>query len=160
VADEKSAEIITGRAVYADTVARLFGQAVSRLDLYSVDLNRDLYATPECITALREWLTRQPRAQVRILVHRGQTAMLRGNALVELGLKLTSYVSFRDPAPTQPLMGDMLIIDGRTLLKKPTPDSMQAELHHDPLAAKLALKEFDEYWNSGEPSQQIRNLHL
>lgn len=153
--------LIDSRSDYADAVAKLVQSAVSQIDLYSVELNRDEYATASILDHIRHWIINQPRARMRIIVHRSQAAMYRGNGLVELGLKLSSYISFREPPASMTEGGDSLVVDNRAMLRRPTPDAHVAELvENNPMMATEASKDFEVLWNNCLPSQQIRNLHF
>lgn len=141
-------------------VSQLHGLRL-KLDIFSQDLNRDIFGKDDFVDTLRKWVIQCPRAQVRIFVHRAQRSMMRGNTLIELGLNLTSYFQFREPSPQQLIeLDDMLLIDGRSAV---TWSARQPEIRlidNHPLQVIPMQVAFDECWQLGQASQQIRNLYL
>lgn len=137
------------------------GEARLRLDIFSIDLNRDIFSSEALIASLRTWAIGNPRARVRIFVLNAQRSMMRGNALIELGLNLTSYFQFREPSPQQRIeLDEMLLIDGRTSLSWSPRSPDIHVIRNSPVQVTAAQQAFNECWDFGQPSQQIRNLYL
>lgn len=155
------AEQVEGRSDYLQAVEALLSQARREVQLYSIALDPALYAGPAAIDLWRQWATVSSRSQARVLVHDAKKAVGRPNPLIHLGLQLSSRFAFRDTPPRHMPVGDMLIVDGRHLLKRAQSDSRTALLHIDaPLAARETLREFDKLWEESLPSAEIRRQTL
>ncbi len=160
--NESSTELIEGRAAYQNAVTQLIQLAKQDIALYTVRLPALDYANSDTIEALRNWLTSDPgRGDFRILVKDSRAAMSEPNALINLALRMTSYVHFRDLPKNILPVGDMLIVDGRHLLKRPQSDARTATLYLDsPLQAHEELKQFNQWWEEATPSAEIRNRNF
>lgn len=157
----EASSTIDDNAGFVKALHELFESARMQLDIYSVYFRRDEYGIEDNVDLLRQWLRSQPRARIRVMVHNGQVAMSRGHAFIEMGLRLTSFVEFRDPAQGSLPVGDMVLVDGRHLLRRPTPDAHIAEYWRDlPLRAQDSQRDFDALWTEGHASQHVRNLYL
>ena len=86
---------------------------------------------------------------------------MRGNALIELGLTLTSYFQFREPSPQQLIeLDEMVLIDARTALTWSARQPDVCLIENAPLKVAPLQVDFDDCWQQGQSSQQIRNLNL
>ena len=154
-------EVIYGRRAYAEAVESLVPDVQLRISLYSHSLDPKLYATGDTMTALRNWLTSNRRAELRILVENPRAVVARPNRLLHLGLQLSSHVSFRETPPNQGAMPDRLIIDERHLLQQSHVDSQESSLWRDgPARARDALREFNVLWEESLISQELRRQSL
>lgn len=137
------------------------GDIRQKLDIFTIDLNRELFGNRELVDILRLWIINCPRAQIRIFVKDAQRSMMRGNPLIELGLNLTSYFQFREPTPQQNIdLDEMILIDQRHAF---TWSERQPEIkfiQDQSLQLAPLQSGFDECWHRGQASQHIRNLNL
>lgn len=152
---------LAGPDNFKQSFAELLSDNRLSLDIYSPELNRELLGSEQVADSIAKWVSIQPRARVRVFVQHAQTAMYRGNPLIELGLKLSSYFEFREPAKSLPVMSDMAIIDGKMLIQA-FKDEMYRFLLWPGMCSEVAEanKRFSQYWQEGQASQQIRGLHL
>lgn len=154
-------EQIEGRQAYQEAVQQLFGLARMQIALYSGSLPADEYASSELISTLRGWVLGNQRARMRILLHAPRLAVSRPNPLLNLGLQLPSFFSFRDTPARHLPMGDMLVIDELHLLRRSQTDSRSATLKlHDALAARESLRQFDALWEESRSSSEVRRHAL
>lgn len=154
-------EHIDGRLEYREAVEQLAGLATRDIALYSPRLPAYSYASEACIDALKRWAIGNDRAQARIIVHEARYAVAEAHRLIHLGLQLSSSFSFRDAPGRMEPFGDILIIDGRHLLKRSLPESSVATLWLDqPIRARAALRDYDKLWEESTPSIEIRRQSL
>lgn len=150
-----------GIDAFQNALADALESVVATVDIYSHELNRSVFGTDAVISGFRHWIKDQPRAKVRIFIHESQTAMYRGNPLIELGLQLSSYFEFREPLKPMPMMAEMALFDQRRLVARLASDPSKVEVwegHSNALTD--ARQNFDRYWHEGRPSQSVRSLHL
>ena len=152
---------IDSREALVEAICRQIEETRYHLDIFSRDLSRDVFGDEKVVALLKTWVVGQPRARVRIFVQKSQASMFRGNALIELGLQLTSYFSFREPSPQQLCeLHETVISDNRLAVVWSSAAILNALSITQPAEVALKKEAFDACWSQGQPSRQIRNLYL
>ncbi len=158
---ETNPVIHEGVDAFAVALAEALGSISSSLDIYSHNLPREIFGTSLVVNSLRSWIINQPRAKVRVFVHNAHSAMFRGNGLIELGLQLTSFFQFHEPAKAMPMLFEHAIIDNKILVRRSTSNPQQVETWSGvDQNIPVAQREFENYWTHSKPSLNIRNLNL
>lgn len=153
---------VEGLDGYAATALIAVAGAKRELLLLSHELDPRFYAADAFVTAVKTFALASERACLRILLNRTDLAR-RGHALVALGRRLPSRIEFRELSPEQKREhdGELLIADGRALLKRKDPRSLTAQWLADaPADGKRAREAFVQLWEESIPAADLRELAL
>lgn len=132
------------------------------LDIISRNLEPMIFDTREFVLAVKSLVVNNPKSQVRIIVLRPD--MLKGvqHRLVDLSLRLNSFISIRRPSREDWEFNEaMLICDRRHLIHRKLADRFDGVAYFDAEGrAAQQLRKFDELWEYGEPDPNFRQLFL
>lgn len=142
--------------------AALALQATRTLELFSHDLEPELYDQPDFLEAVRLLALRSPRVRIRILLQDAGRAVRDGHRLVELMRRLSSFIEIRQPHHDyQDHPEAFLIVDGTGLLHRRMADRYEGLAgFRMPLRARELGNLFDEIWQRSEPHPDLRRLHI
>jgi hypothetical protein len=150
----------------ADSVRALavamIAQSERSIDIYSQTLEALIYDQPDYCETLENMLLARRHARVRILVRDAVTVARRGHALVRLGQRLSSFISFRSPPENVPAINeDFMLVDAIGVIHWPYPDSPKAHTNFcDPAQARALGNVFQRLWDVSEASPHLRALML
>jgi hypothetical protein len=152
-------------AAAAAELARLFDAARWDVCLYSHDLDGRVYATEEVLEAVRRFLLRSPKSQLRIILQDESRVRLEGSRLIDLLQRLPSRATVR-AAPTEQsdekrLGSDVVVLDEEVYFRPlaRTEDDRHAAVESRRDAVVLAQR-FLEVWDRSEPSVEFRHLRM
>ncbi len=152
-------------AAAADELTRLFDAARWDVRLYSHDLDSRVYATEGMLEAVRRFLLRSPKSQLRILLQDESRVRLEGSRLIDLLQRLPSRATVR-AAPVEQsdetrLGGDVAVFDEAVYFRPltRTEDDRHAAVESRRDATVLAQR-FLEVWDHSEPSVEFRHFRL
>lgn len=143
----------------AHTLAR---QAQHTLLLYTRDLEPPIYDQLAFLEALRHLVRADGQTPVRILLRDSRRVIQRGHRLVELALRLRSFIEFRRPNPDYPVpIETFLLADHCGYLRRPTTSRYAGTASfNDPARVAEWRNRFLQVWERSEPDAEIRRLYL
>ena len=151
--------------VASETLAQLFDAARWDVRLYSHDLDSRVYASEGMLEAVRQFLLRSPKSQLRILLQDESRVRMEGSRLVDLLQRLPSRASVRVVTAEQGeetrLGSDVAVIDEevyvRPLMRGDGDSHAPVESRRD---AAILAQRFLEVWDHAEPSVEFRHFRL
>ncbi len=149
-------------AAVRDASVELVRRARRSVDLFSHQLDPQLYDTSEFVDALRALVVDSRRARVRVLVREVAPLVARGHRLIELAQRLSSFMEIRVPAPEHQDTADAwLVVDRCHYLHRRTGTRHEATAAFDDArrARQLTFR-FDEIWARAQPDLNLKRLHL
>lgn len=159
--DAKTVDIDTSEAcrLAAISMAR---QAVRSIDIYSRQLDPQMYDNQDFCQAVSRLVIGSRRARVRVLVRQVEPIVRRGHRLVGLAQRLSSYIEMRVPAPEfDDYNGAFLIADGAGIIERRLADRFEASVNfNDPRAAHDLVRQFEAMWQTAAPNMNLRRSHL
>lgn len=151
-------------AELAELSAQMALRARRSLDIVSRALDPKVYDTREFVEAARRLVASgRGRAKVRIVVLDPEALLAYGNhRLVDLCMKLSSYMEIRRPGPDhQDFNQAMLIADGKAVIHRKHSDLFAGVANfHAPWRAENLSESFEALWQNGEPDPNFRRLML
>lgn len=152
-------------AVAADQLARLFASAHWDVRLFSRDLDSRIYATEPVLAAVRQFLLRSPKSQLRILLQDESRVRMEGSRLIDLLQRLPSRAAVHTPAPDQgddSRLGDDVVVVDESLYFRPL--ARGDGDGHAPVESRrdavVLAQRFSDLWDQSEPSVEFRHFRL
>lgn len=152
---------LEGRAELASAAQTLVAGAQREVLLLSFDFDRALYGSEAFVEAVKRLALSSDRARIRVLINQPRTAMQGAHRAIELGRRLPSRIEFRELLDERrsTLRADWLIVDGRHLIERSTPDALFARQQVDaPREAQAKAKAFLELWDESPGCAEFRVL--
>lgn len=153
---------VEGLDGYAATALSAVAGARRELLLQSWELDPRCYAGEAFVEAVKGFVLSSEQARLKVLLSRTDLAR-RGHALVALGRRVPSRIEFRELIAERKREhdGELLIADGRALLKRNDPRSLTALWLADaPAECKRAREDFLQLWEESVPAADLRELSL
>jgi hypothetical protein len=126
------------------------------------DLDALVYATPECVQHLSNFVRSSRNAQVQILIRDTKPAIETGHLLVRLAQRLSSKILVRKMTiePNNKEMGFMLGDTDKLLYKND--DALHRGFFNCAAASELKplREEFNYLWQYGEPEPEFQVLYI
>jgi hypothetical protein len=142
------------------TLAR---QARRQVDILHPTLDKFLLGDLALSAALRQWLTRESKARLRILLHTSQVAMQEGQPLLQLRQLLPSFVQVRVlPEVYQGKQQDaFFLVDVVAFFIQPLYSQYNGRFTlYQPLEGKSLAERFQGLWDKSEEDSASRRLSL
>lgn len=137
-------------------------QGTRTLDIYSYDFDAPVYDNGEFVDAVSELARANTRSQVRILVRDIDSAVKSGHQLIELYRRLPSRIAIRIPDP-EVITSDaaFMVVDGMGYIYRELATRFDGSANfYDPLQCRKLTDTFTEMWDRGQPSMQLKRLHI
>ncbi len=160
-AREPDREIVTGTDAFGTTLATLLSGAEMSVAVFSLGLNRQLYAREDVVDALRKFALHSERSQVRVLVADARAATSSGNPFLELARRLPSRIQLRELTPEKRETDgpEIVIVDRRRMLELPQQKRLEAYYYPHPAPLVLEkVKDYDAFWDESEPVLELSGL--
>ncbi len=140
----------------------LASQARRTIEIFSWDLDPDLYDDPPFIEAIKQLAINHRKAQIRILLQDANKAVKLGHRLPYLAQRVPSKIQILKPCSEYKEYGQsFLIADGIGILRRPLHNRFEGELNFkDPINAKEHQNFFNKAWDSAEPDPYLKRLHI
>ena len=137
-------------------------QTRNTLDIFSRDLDPDLYDRQTFLDALSRLCLRNRKARVRLLVQEPVVAVKRGNRLIELARRLSSSIEIRQPHPDYHYYNEaFLVADECGLVHRGLSDRFEGMANfYNPVETRRKLDFFTEVWERSEQNPEFRRLYL
>lgn len=135
-------------------------QAKRQVDIAARQLDPRLYDDAEILGRLQAFVLSSRRTRVRVLILRPEGLEKRGHRLIELALRLSSFIELRVPGPEDvDINTAMLLIDDATYIYRPQADRYEGMAHTaDRARVNQLRREFDLLWQRALPASEFRRL--
>lgn len=142
----------------------LVQQASYSIDIFSQDLDADIYNNKEFERSIFELAKKHPNTRVRILVQDSRKAAQNGHCLIRLAQSLTSSVFIHTPSRQhKDEQRAFLVVDKLGLLYRTTTAdrNYKASVNFkSPRRAGELSDYFDEVWEHSTPDVQTRRIYM
>ena len=142
----------------------LVKQAGYSIDIFSQDLDAEIYDSKEFERSVFELARKHPSTRIRILVQDSRRAAHNGHRLIRLAQSLTSSVFIHTPSPQyKDEQRAFLIVDRLGLLYRvgTANRNYKASVNFkSPRRAGELSDYFDEAWEHSSPDVQTRRIHM
>lgn len=139
-------------------------QANYYINIFTQDLDPQLYDNHEFEMQLSKLARKHPNTQIRILVQDSTSAVKKGHRLIHLSQHMTSSVQIRQPAKQYAdEISSFMVADGLGLLYRVFGDknSFDASVNFmSPMRARKLDEFFNEVWEQSEADLQTRRLYM
>ena len=137
-------------------------QVRRNLDLFTQDLDPNLYDDADFVDAVTRLGSSGPNARIRILVNDPTTAIRQGHRLLAVAQRLPSFVEIRQPEEGQRSLAEAwLIADGCGVVRRTLATSYRAQASFNASAeARQLLHRFDLIWEHATVPNDLRRLSL
>ena len=146
----------------AAAALELTRQCRLKLAIFSHELEPVIYDRPEYIEALKRLTLRGSHVEIRILVSEPRLVVQRGHRLLDLALKMSSYIQILRPGSAQRTFDqDLLLADEAGYLLRASKDAFGARLNfNDRRETRRLLELFDEMWGKAGTDPNLRRMRL
>ncbi|MDZ7769337.1 MAG: hypothetical protein U5K38_09805 [Woeseiaceae bacterium] len=132
-------------------------EATRRVSIFTHDLEPGIYDDPDFLEVVKHLVLSQTYARIRVLIADPARAIKNGNAFVQLGRRLNTYIEFRhvrEDLRTHPEA--FCIADGTALVYRLQANRWKVSLIPMNLAsASITGSMFDEIWQASEVENRI-----
>lgn len=147
-----------------DTALSLVEQARYNIDIFTQDLDAELYNNEAFEQALFKLTKRHPTTRVRILVQNSMRSVQNGNRLIRLAQNLTSSIAIHNPSRKhQDELCGFLVVDQLGFLYRVNANHRNYNASFNfmsPLRARQLFDFFNNMWELSTPDAQTRRMHI
>lgn len=146
----------------AAAALELTRQCRLKLAIFSHELEPVIYDRPEYIEALKRLTLRGSHVEIRILVTEPRLLAQRGHRLLDLALKLPSYIQILRPGAAHRTFDQALLLaDEAGYLLRTNKDEFSARLDfNNRRESRRLLEIFDEMWGKAGADPNLRRMRL
>jgi len=154
--------VISTKEETRQAVIDVAGEASRKLSIFTHDLDLGIYDDPDFLEIVKHMVLSQAYSRIRVLIADPSRAIKNGNAFVNLGRRLNTYIEFRHVREDLRTHAESFFIADETALVY--------RLQHDrwegiadtfePAVAKLYGNMFDEIWQASEVEIEFRQLGI
>lgn len=150
------------REALKSTCLALASQARRSLDIVSRHLDPPLYDNEDFVEAVKRIALGHRAARIRLLIMDSRPLVAQGHRLLELALRLTTFIEVRTPARQhQDFNEALLVADNTGYVRRQFADRYDAEVDFAGRRRATALTDkLDEMWERGQRDANFRRLHL
>lgn len=136
--------------------------AVRKVSIFTHDLDPGIYDDPDFLEIIKRLVLSQTYARIRVLIADPARAIKNGNAFVNLGRRLNTYIEFRHVREDHRTHAESFCIADETALVY----RLQAKRWEgiadtfEPAVSRLYGKMFDEIWQASEVELEFRQLGM
>jgi hypothetical protein len=137
-------------------------QATRTLDIASRLLDPPVFNSSEFIEAVRYFVTKNRKPNVRIIVHDPATIVKLGHRLVDLAGNLSSLIEIRKAGHEHKYYSECLLVaDDTAFLHRLNGERCEATANfNDRRQSKYYLDEFNKMWNASVTDPNLRRMSL
>lgn len=137
-------------------------EARRRVSIYTHDLEPGIYDDPDFLEVIKHLVLSQTYARIRVLIADPSRAIKNGNAFVNLGRRLNTYIEFRhvrEDLRTHP--ESFCIADEAAMVYRLQASRWEGIADtYEPDVAKHYGSIFDEIWQASEVELEFRQLGM
>ncbi len=140
----------------------LTSQSLRRIRIWSPQLDHDLYSRLDLVQYCSKLARKNAHTRIEILIHHSDSLVQKGHHLLELSRRLPSRIKIKR-ADEEERQGrqELLLVDDRGLLTRPTDEHYQGWANFNDIAASRRLhKLFDRAWRTASEDTRLRVLNL
>ncbi len=140
----------------------LADQAQFTVDIFSRNLDQQIYDNRAFIDAVKRFILSSPRSQIRILVIDPNVAIKHGHQLIELSRRFTSYMEIRKVHEHYASSPEaFMTVDGRGFIHRKLASRFDAiASFNNPEHASTLTHQFDEVWQHSKAEAEYQRLHI
>lgn len=137
-------------------------EATRKVAIFTHDLEPGIYDDPDFLEVIKRLVLSQAYARIRVLIADPSRAVKNGNAFVQLGRRLNTYIEFRHVREDLRTHAESFCIADETALVYRLQASRWEGIAdtHEPAIAKGYGKLFDEIWQASEVEIEFRQLGI
>ena len=139
-------------------------QARYSIDIFTQDLNADIYNNKEIEHAIFELAKRHPSTRIRILLQDSANAIQNGHRLIRLAQTLTSSVYIHTPsAEHKDEQSAFMVVDQLGFIFSPVTSNRNYKASVNFMSPRRAAELtdfFNEVWEHSTPDRQTRRLYV
>lgn len=137
-------------------------EASRKLSIYTHDLETGIYDDLDFLEVVKHMVLSQTYARVRVLIADPTKAIKNGNAFVNLGRRLNTYIEFRHVREDLRTHAEAFCIaDEHALVYRLQASRWEGIADtYEPAVATLYRKMFDEIWLASEVEIEFRQLGI
>jgi hypothetical protein len=163
--DETSAEVFINTAEEnKNTALSLVKQARYSIDIFTQDMDAEIYDNSEFERSIFELAKRHPSAQIRILAQSTKQSIQQGHCLIRLAQSMTSSVFIHNPSREyKDEKCAFLIVDKKGILYRTNASNRNYKASINFMAPQRAGKLSDfvnEVWQHSVPDVQTRRIYM
>jgi hypothetical protein len=147
---------------HQQAVILMANQGRKTLEIVSRELDPQVYDDQRVADALKQLALYSRYSKIRILVFETTAIAKRGHRLLDLAMKLPSFIEIRKPGKEHRTFNQaFLIADGVGYIHQP--DAARYEAQMDFKRRKIAgalQKTFDDMWDKSEADMNLRRLNI
>lgn len=137
-------------------------QATRTLDIASRLLDPPVFNSSEFIEAVRYFVTKNRKPQVRVIVHDPATIVKLGHRLVDLAGNLSSLIEIRKAGHEHKYYSEcLLVVDDTAFLHRLNGERTEATANfNDRRQSKYYLEDFNKMWDASVIDPNLRRMSL
>ncbi|MEM7543302.1 MAG: hypothetical protein AAF384_17210 [Pseudomonadota bacterium] len=137
-------------------------QTRQTIEIVSRNLDPAIYDQDEFVSAVKQLVLGRRRAQIRIILMDSGPLLRQGHRLIELAIRLPSYISFRNPGRSDREFNEaMLVADTIGYIRRQFADRFEGEaVFRDRRGAEELRRRFEKMWERASPDPNLRRLSI
>ncbi|MBT8086374.1 MAG: hypothetical protein HKN35_08480 [Woeseia sp.] len=154
--------VVSTQKEMRDAVVEVAKLARRRLSIYTHDLETGIYDDPDFLEVVKHMVLSQAYARIRVLIADPTRAIKNGNAFVNLGRRLNTYIEFRHVRKDLRTHLESFCIADETALVYRLDASRNEGIAdtYEPGICKHYGSMFDEIWVASEVEREFRQLGI
>lgn len=154
--------IVSGKEEFADAVADVAAVAERSLAIFSPDLEHGVYDSARFLAVVKRLVLSRSHARIRVLISDPGRVQHSLNRFLYVGRRLSTFIEFRClPEAFQGRADAFLVADQSALVYRARAARWQGIADTcEPRMARRYLGEFEQMWQLGEQTQDLRELKL
>jgi hypothetical protein len=147
---------------YAEVVLSMSRQAHQHIRLFTLDLDRRLFGSPEVVEAFTQLATSSSRAYIQILLQSSADLVHHSHRLLDLARRISSYIEIRvADVMHQNILENFYLFDEEGWVKRSHREQYVGEANfHDARGVRDFEHRFKMMWDRGEPDPQLRRMTI
>ena len=160
--DKPGRVILEGVEIFRSYCAEMAERASARIEIYTRDLEPQIYDRKEFLEALKDLSLRTRGLAVRILLNDNELVQRQGHGLVNLARRLPSSIQIRKTHPDfREHHETFMVVDRCRYVRRALNDRYQGEADPlDRLTAQRMLEFFDSAWDHSESDSELRGIYI
>jgi hypothetical protein len=162
-AEEKSRRwVISTKPEMLEAVMDIAKIAERKVSIFTQDLETGIYDDPDFLEIIKRLVLSKAYSRIRVLIANPARAIKNGNAFVQLGRRLATYIEFRHVREDLRTHAESFCIaDEIALVYRLQADRWEGIADtNEPAVARLYGKMFDEIWSASEVEIEFRQLGM